>query len=52
MGCSDNKFNLIPATGSAVNNGVITVTVNYAVAGVDYSVVSDTAESLLPYSLS
>ena len=51
LGCSDQKFEIIPATGSAVNNGVITVTVNYAVAGVDYSDVNDSVEALIPSSI-
>ncbi len=47
-GCSDNKFNIIPATGSAVTNGVVEVTVNYRVSGQYYSDVSDDVFNLLP----
>mmetsp|Transcript_26835 Transcript_26835/g.40296 ORF Transcript_26835/g.40296 Transcript_26835/m.40296 type:complete len:508 (+) Transcript_26835:55-1578(+) len=47
-GCSAGKFNIIPATGSALTNGVIEITVNYAVAGQYYSDVSDDVFNLLP----
>ncbi len=50
MGCSANKFTLIPATGSGVNNGVITVTVGSPIAGMYYSDVSDLVENLIPSS--
>ena len=51
LGCSNQKFELLPATGSAVNNGVITITVNQAIAGMDKDDITDLAEALLPSAI-
>jgi hypothetical protein len=49
-GCSAGKFEIIPATGSKVTNGVIDITVNYAFKGQYYSDISDDVEKLIPKS--
>jgi hypothetical protein len=50
LGCSDDKFEIVPATGSAVTDGVVEITVGYAVKGKYYSDVSDDVLALLPSS--
>lgn len=50
QGCSDSQFGISPATGSALTNGVIEITLNSAVAGRYYSDVSDDVLPLLPQS--
>ena len=51
LGCSNDKFEITPATGGAVTNGVVTVTVNYAVAGIFYTEVSDDVLASLPSAI-